>query len=91
MKAIKIKMKQGSFHSDSLLEIDEIYLTGCENEGYFKKHILYNYLKENPGTIQVNIYPYPNLKPALSVNNEKYVRSEGNNIALDNLLQLPRE
>ena len=40
MKAIKIKMKRGSFQSNSLLEIDEIYLTGCSNEGYFKIGIL---------------------------------------------------
>lgn len=91
MKAIKIKMKQGSFNSNNLLEIDQIYLTGCNNEGYFKKHILYDYLKENPGTIQVNVYPYPNLEPVLSTNNEKYVRSESNYTTRDNLLSLPRE
>lgn len=91
MKAIKIKMKPGSLRSNSLLEIDEIYLTGCTNEGYFKKSVLHDYLKEKPGTIQVNIYPYPDLKPALSVNNEKYVKSESNNTSLDNLLSLPRE
>lgn len=91
MKAIKIKMKYGCFQSNSLLEIDEIYLTGCNNEGYFKKEILHDYLKDNPGSIQVNISPYPDVEPAISSNNEKYVRSKGNSTIRDNLLALPRE
>lgn len=90
MKAVKIKMKSDN-SSDNLLEIDQIYLTGCTNEGYFYKSVLYDYLIEHPGTIQVNIYPYPDLQPMLSKNNEKYVRSEPNRFGKDNLLELPRE
>lgn len=91
MKATKIKMKHGCGTSSSLLEIDSIYLTGCKEEGFYKKENLYDYLRKNPGTIQVNIYPYPNLIPALSTNNEKYVKSSPNSTSTDNLLALPRE
>lgn len=91
MKAIKIKMKTGCKYSNSTLEIDEIYITGCNNPGYFKKEVLYDYLKSNPNSIVVNIYPYPYLVPALSIYGEKYVKSEANNNEKDNLLNLPRE
>lgn len=91
MKATKLKMKHGCGTSSNLLEIDSIYLTGCKEEGFYKKENLYDYLQKNPGTIQVNIYPYPNLIPALSSNNEKYVKSSPNGTSSDNLLALPRE
>jgi len=91
MKATKIKMKPGCGTSNTLTEIDEIYLTGCDNPGYFKKAVIHDYLQENPGTIQVNIYPYPNCVPASSANGEKYVKSVSNNTTRDNLLNLPRE
>ena len=91
MKATKIKMKSGSKASYQLTEIDEIYLTGCKEEGYYKKAGLHDYLKDNPGSIQVNIYPYPNCLPAVSANGEKYVKSEPNASENDNLLKLPRD
>lgn len=91
MKATKIKMYTGKENSQSLLEIDEIYIQGCTEPGFYKKAKVYDYLKNNPGTIQVNIYPYPNLIPVLSVNGEKYVRSSANGSTKDNLLSLPRE
>lgn len=93
MKAIKIKMKPGCGTSNNLLEIDSIYLEGCSNPGFFKKAILHDYLKDNPGIIQVNIYPYPNVIPATGPypNYEKYVKSTPNNNTNDNLLSLPRE
>lgn len=90
MKATKIKMKTGCAQSYNATEISQIYLEGCTNPGYFTKETLYDYLKKDPGSIQVNIYPYPNLIPALSSNHEKYVRSEPNDIPNDNLLKLPR-
>lgn len=90
MRAVRIKMKPNSFCSNDLLEIDEIYVEGCSNPDFFKKEILYDFLRENPRTIQVNIYPYPDLIPAVSVNREKYVRSTPDNTTLDNLLRLPR-
>lgn len=91
MKATKIKMKPGCGTSNNLTEIDSIYVTGCTNEQFFKKESLHDYLKKNPNSIQVNIYPYPNLIPATSANNEKYVKSASNNTTKDNLLKLPRE
>lgn len=90
MKATHIKMKPGSYYSQSLLEIDEIYIDGNGVSGFFKKAIIYDYLKQYPGAIQVNIWPYPNLVPALSSQGEKYVRSSPNGSTHDNLLSLPR-
>ena len=91
MYATKIKMQRGCYYSQSLLEIDEIYIEGCDNPGFFKKAVIHDYLKEHPSSIQVKIYPYPNVVPALSINGEKYVRSSPNSNERDNLLSLPRE
>ena len=60
-------------------------------DGFYPKASVHDYLQSNPGSIQVDIYPYPNLLPAISSNNEKYVRSEPNDSEHDNLLKLPRE
>lgn len=91
MKATKIKMKQGCGTSNNLLEIDSIYITGCSDERYYKKDKVHDYLVTNPNSIQVDIYPYPNLIPMTSSNYEKYVKSTPNNSTGDNLLSLPRE
>ena len=90
MKVTKIKMKQGCGHSNNLVEIDKIYLEGCNQNGFYPKASLYDYLKNHPNSIQVDIYPYPNLQPMLSQNGEKYVRSEPDYTGKDNLLNLPR-
>ena len=90
MKATRIKMKNGCGNSNSTLEIAEIYLDGCNNPGFFDKGALHDHVKANPGSIQVNISPYPNLVHATSVRGEKYVRSEPNDTPHDNLLKLPR-
>ena len=84
-------MKPGCYSSSNLLEIDSIYIEGCNNPGFFKKNVLYDFLKENPGTIRVNIWPYPNVISAISSRGEKYVRSTPNDYMHDNLLDLPRE
>lgn len=55
MRATKIKMKSSCGKSDNLLEIDSVYVTGCTNPGYYKKEVLHDHLKKNPGTIQVDI------------------------------------
>ena len=91
MNAVKIKMKPSCYYSSKLEEIDSIYLTGCTNPGYFKKDVLHDYLKKNPNSIKVAIWPYPNLIPELSSKGEKYVRSAPNQYGHDNLLDLPRE
>ena len=90
MYATAIKMKPGYNSSNDLLEVDSIYIEGCNNPGFFKKADLYDFLKAHPGTIQVKIYSYPNLIPATSSRGEKYVRSAPNDYAHDNLLDLPR-
>jgi len=90
MRATKIKMQLGCNNSSSLLEIDEIYIEGCNNPGFFKKEVLHDHLKKNPGTIKVNIWPYPDVIPAISSSGEKYVRSSPNDFQRDNLLSLPR-
>ncbi|ADU26034.1 DUF3892 domain-containing protein [Ethanoligenens harbinense] len=90
MQATKIRMKPGRSSSDELTEIDSIYLTGCQQVGYYKKEDIHNYLIGRPGNIQVNIYPYPNIVPATSSRGEKYVRSTPDSSLKDNLLNLPR-
>lgn len=90
MYATMLKMQQGCNTSQSLLEIDEIYIEGCTNPGFFKKAILHDFLEKNPGSIQVKIRPFPDVIPAISSRNEKYVRSSPNNSTHDNLLDLPR-
>jgi len=90
MRATKIRRKSGCGQSSNVIEIDDIYLTGCSEDGFYKKAVVHDYLDKNPGTIQVNIYPYPDCIPAVSANNEKYVRSVPNNTERDNLLNLPR-
>lgn len=91
MKAIKLKMKPNHQNSLSLTEIDSIYLSGCKDPGPYKKEVLHDYLQNNPGAIQVDIYPYPDVVPACSPNGEKYVKSKPNENGFDNLLRLPRE
>jgi hypothetical protein len=90
MYAMKIKMQQGYAYSNNTQEIDEIYVDGCTNPGFFKKETLHDYLVKNPNSIKVNINPYPDLIPATSSRGEKYVRSEPNDTPYDNLLKLPR-
>ncbi|MBM6922815.1 DUF3892 domain-containing protein [Hydrogenoanaerobacterium saccharovorans] len=89
--ATKIKMEPGCHNSGSLLEIDSVYIEGCSKPGFFKKADLYDFLKKNPGTIKVKIWPYPHVTPAISGAGEKYVRSSPNYYTHDNLLDLPRE
>lgn len=91
MYAKKIKMQQGCNRSQNLLEIDSIYLEGCNNPGFFKKEVLHDYLIKHPNSMQVAIFPYPNIIPAISSLNEKYVKSTPNQTQHDNLLSLPRE
>ena len=91
MRAIKIKMLHGKYYSNNLLEIDEVYITGWSNPGYYKKADIHDYLKTYPNSIQVDIYPYPNLIPKVSTRGEKYVSSTPNDSVNDNLLKLPRE
>ena len=90
MYATRIKMKQGCYYSQSLLEIDEIYLEGCNAPGFYKKAGVHNHVAQYPGSIKVNIAPYPNVVPAVSSRGEKYVRSAPDSYSHDDLLDLPR-
>lgn len=89
MKAMKIKMKRSCEYSRNVRDIDFIYLDSIH--AYWTKAQVHDYLKENPKSIQVNIFPYPSLSPVVSSTGEKYVRSEANDTTMDNLLRLPRE
>ena len=89
MKAIKIKMKRNCGNSGNVQDIDSIYIDQIGT--YWKKAEVYDYLKQFPKSIEVNIFPYPYLVPVMSVLGEKYVRSEANDTVTDNLLKLPRE
>lgn len=92
--ATKIKMRPGCREPASLLEIDSIRLHSDNGQdlGLFRKEVLHDHLKLNPGTIRVNISPCPEVIPEVSYySGEKYVRSSPNWSAHDNLLSLPRE
>lgn len=90
MYATKIKMMPGCGNSQKAVEINEIYIEGCKDPGFYKKGVLHDYLKGNPGTIKVKISPYPSLIPAISSRGEKYVRSAPDEYTHDDLLDLPR-
>ena len=86
----KIKMKLGCYNSQLLTEIDEVFVEGCVDPGFYKKATIHDYLKNHPGTIQVKAPPYPDVIPATSIYGEKYVKSAANSYVRDNLLSLPR-
>jgi hypothetical protein len=88
--ATKIKMCPGCQNSNKCQEIDSIYLEGCNDEKFYKKAKLYDYLQSHPNGIKVKRGSQPYVIPALSVRNEKYVKSEPNDTVNDNLLNLPR-
>ena len=90
MYASAIRMRSNKNYSNDLMEIDSIYIEGCTKPGFYRKEIVYNFLKINPGSISVKHYPYPPLIPATSIYGEKYVKSQANNSTYDNLLMLPR-
>lgn len=89
--ATKIRMCTGCHGSNRCVDIDSIYLEGGDSNQFYKKAALYDYLKEEHGEIKVKLGLMPSLRPALSNLSEKYVRSEPNDTANDNLLKLPRE
>jgi hypothetical protein len=91
MFVTKIKMKPGCYYSNKLVEIDQLYIEGCQYPGYYEKAVVHNHVKGNPGSIKVKRYPYPDVIAAVSSNDEKYVRSSPNDYTHDNLLDLPRE
>ena len=91
MRVTKIKMKPGCYFSSNLAEIDQLFIVGCKNPGYYKKAVVHDHVKAHPGSITVDRAPFPAVIPAISITNEKYVRSSPNGYTHDNLLDLPRE
>ena len=86
MRATKRRMiDQGN----TLIEIDSLYIEGGTQPGWYKKAYIHDTVKSKPGSIQVNIYPYPDVLPAISNKGEKYVKSSPNENTFDNLLKLP--
>jgi hypothetical protein len=91
--ATKIKMNSGRKQSGDLLDIDQVYLEGKGSlaGNWYTKAYLYDYLKINPGSLQVGIEPKPFLMPVLSDKNEKSLKSSPDLKKKDYLLSLPRE
>ncbi|MBO6195395.1 MAG: DUF3892 domain-containing protein [Bacilli bacterium] len=91
IKVTKIRMKQYSANSMKLEEIKDLKLEGdLNNPGWFSKESIHDYIKNNNGVVNVNIYPYPKLV-AVTTATDRYVRSTPNRYGFDNLLELPRE
>ena len=86
----KIRMKYGCASSSKLTEIEQLYISGKHFEGWYTTQEIYDYLLDSPGTIFVNIEPYPELLPAVNASGEKYVKSDQNRSRPDQLLSLPR-
>lgn len=86
----KIKMKPGCGSSQNVQEIDSLFV-GSPFQEYWKKEDMYDFLQKLPGSIQVQIPPYPDVLPSVSRRGEKYVKSQPNDYLYDNLLRLPRE
>lgn len=88
--ATAIKMKNGSYYSEDLLEIDKIYLEHSK-DGWYSKAVIHDHVKQHPGDVVVGNNSGPDVIPCISVNGEKYVKSSPNNLKRDNLLSLPRK
>ncbi len=54
MKATKIKMKPGCANSTKTTEIDQIYIDGCTNPGYYKKADVYDHARLDLSAERVN-------------------------------------
>lgn len=88
MKATKIMMKSSN-SSNSLLEIDSIYID--ELCRLIKKEKLYDKIEYENWKVNVDIGPYyPKVEGVISSSGEKYVKSVPNDSNVDNLLCLPK-
>lgn len=87
MKATKIMMKSSN-SSNSLLEIDSIYIDElCD---FIKKEKLYDKIEYENWKVNVDIGPYYLKVKGVISNGEKYVKSVPNDSNVDNLLCLPK-
>lgn len=90
MKAIAIKTRAGGEECLSVQDIDSIYIQRGVSGCWYTMESLYEYLMLNPGTIQVDSCPFPDLLPASNGQGAKYVRSQSFDAPHDVILQLPR-
>ncbi|MBT9449024.1 DUF3892 domain-containing protein [Akkermansia glycaniphila] len=90
MKAIAIKTRAGGEECLSVQDIDSIYIQRGVSGCWYTMESLYEYLMLNPGTIQVDSCPFPDLLPASNGQGAKYVRSLSFDAPHDVILQLPR-
>ena len=82
-------LHQSNSLDGQLLEIDSLYLTCNEFEGWYEKGMIHDWLKKG-NAAKVNIAPYPELQPMVNIfTGEKYVHSAPNGSTHDNLLCLP--
>lgn len=90
-KATKIKMKSGCETSFRVSEIESIYVVGeLIAEGWYSTQFLYHFVKHIPGSIQVNVPPFPNLQANVGPKGEKGVISKMGQSKRDKLMSLPR-
>lgn len=88
MKAQKVRPETSSRNLRSVGEIAEIYID--EWDCFVCKETLHEFLRENPGSIQVDILPFPNLIPGISASGARYVRSKPDRHPQDNLVDLKK-
>ena len=87
----KIKMKPGCLYSNSLSDIQEIFLTGCLDERFYFSGTICGIVKTNPGSVQVDIESFPDVMAVLDANGREYICSQPDDSGVDFLLRLPRE
>lgn len=85
--ALAIRMNQNCDYSNNVLDIDSIYFN---DNCWYKKGTVHDYVKNNPNKVVVGNNNGPKLIPCISNRGEKYVKSTPNNNWSDNLLALPR-
>ena len=77
MYATKIKMKSGCFNSQSLLEIDEIYIEGANEEKFYQKAIIRTTL----GEVEIYVLNSPRYKDFTVVESGDW--AEYNNVKIE--------
>ncbi|WDF83878.1 hypothetical protein PQ472_12375 (plasmid) [Lacticaseibacillus pabuli] len=73
--------------------IDQIHLNSDDSSissGWYDKADVYDFIENQYKVIKVDIYPYPKLIGDISSNYDKFVKSENDNTASDNLVELGR-
>jgi hypothetical protein len=88
MKATKIKLRGKGAETLGLMDIDEIYIEGI---GYHRREVVYDHLKKYPGSISLSGGAAAMLRPVMSGDGEKCVRSVEDEEGFDALLKLPVE